>query len=112
MARQTIEILTDDLDGNDAAETIRFGLDGVDYEIDLTRANASTLRKSLNKYVKAGRRVGGRKVRGAGRAPAAGRRDYDLADLRAWAAKKRIKVPARGRIPHAVVERYKADAGR
>jgi len=111
MATQTVEILTDDLIGGEAAETVRFGLDGVEYEIDLTRQNATVLRKQLGKYVNAGRRVGGRKIRGAG-SPAATRvrRDYDIAELRAWAKRKRIQIPARGRIPGHVVERYQNEA--
>jgi len=111
MAKQTIEVLTDDLSGEEATETVRFGLDGVEYEIDLTRQNAAGLRKSLSKYLKGGRRVGGRRVRGAG-AASRGKRDYDIAELRAWAKRKRVKVPARGRIPQAVIEQYKSEGGR
>ena len=111
MARETIEILTDDLNGGDAAETVSFALDGVEYEIDLNRRNASAFRKSLTRYVKAGRRVGGRKRRTATNSTSSSR-DYDLQELRAWAKRKRVKVPARGRIPRDVVERYRADGGR
>ena len=112
MARQTIEIMTDDLDGSDAAETVAFGLDGVEYEIDLSKRNAAALRKSLAKHVKAARRIGGRKRRGATSVASGSNRDYDIAELRAWAKRKRIKVPARGRIPREIVERYKAEGSR
>ena len=38
---QTIQaVLTDDLDGSSAAGTVRFGLDGTEYEIDLTAEHA------------------------------------------------------------------------
>ena len=47
--------------------------------------------------------------RRAGRAVAA---TTDIASLRAWAAKQKIEVPSRGRIPGAVVEQYKAAGGR
>ena len=42
MAQRVNVILVDDLDGGDAVETVSFGLDGVDYEIDLSEAHAST----------------------------------------------------------------------
>jgi hypothetical protein len=70
MAQSTIVYLTDDIDGSDADETIRFGLDGKAYEIDLNKKNASALRKALKPYVDAGRSVGRRTggVTGSGRA--------------------------------------------
>ncbi|MBE8528610.1 Lsr2 family protein, partial [Amycolatopsis sp. H6(2020)] len=37
-------ILEDDLQGGPADETVRFGLDGGQFEIDLTTENASKLR--------------------------------------------------------------------
>ena len=37
MAKETITRLIDDLDKSDADETVRFGLDGIEYEIDLFR---------------------------------------------------------------------------
>ena len=36
MAQKVKIILVDDLDGGSADETVRFGLDGVSYEIDLS----------------------------------------------------------------------------
>ena len=48
--------LLDDLDGKSvAAETVKFGLDGKSYKIDLTEAHAAALRKSLEKYIAHGR---------------------------------------------------------
>ena len=123
MARQVIEKLTDDLEGGDATETVRFGLDGTSYEIDLSRKNAAGLRKVLDRYVKAGRRTAGRRTAGGTRPArrkasaargngAAGKRDYDLAQLREWAGSNGVAVPSRGRIPQAVVEQYKSAGGR
>jgi hypothetical protein len=43
MARRTVVMLTDDLDGSEATETVRFGLDGRDYEVDLSKKNAKSL---------------------------------------------------------------------
>jgi hypothetical protein len=59
MAKTVIVKLTDDLDGGDAEETVRFDLDGTSYEIDLSAANAAKLRDSLRPYMEAGRRAGG-----------------------------------------------------
>jgi len=49
--------ITDDIDGTEARTTVRFALDGVDYEIDLSEANAKALREALQPYVAAGRVV-------------------------------------------------------
>lgn len=60
MATRIITTLVDDLDGTDVprglGETVRFGIDGRDYEIDLTSQNAATLREVLLPYTVAGRR--------------------------------------------------------
>ena len=58
MAKQVITLLTDDLDGSEADHTVEFGLDGVNYTIDLSEKNAGKLRKALERYIAAGTRVG------------------------------------------------------
>ncbi len=63
MARNTAVQVLDDLTGEPAAETVGFGLDGIDYDIDLSFANAEALRELLQRYADAGRRTGGRKNR-------------------------------------------------
>ncbi|MET9002132.1 Lsr2 family protein [Amycolatopsis sp. NPDC004169] len=63
MARNTAVQVLDDLTGEPAAETVGFGLDGIDYDIDLSVANAEALRALLQRYADAGRRTGGRKNR-------------------------------------------------
>ncbi len=55
MAKTVIVRLTDDIDGEDADETVRFALDGRSYEIDLSAANASQLRAALKPYIDKGR---------------------------------------------------------
>lgn len=57
MAKETITRLIDDLDKSDADETVRFGLDGVEYEIDLSAKNAAKLRQLLEPYVTHGTRL-------------------------------------------------------
>src|SRR5260370_10809804 len=73
---QKIETLfVDDLDGSDAEGTVRFGLDGTDYEIDLNAGHARQLRDALARYVGAARKAGGarRPARSGGRGSAGGR---------------------------------------
>ena len=109
MAKQVITVLTDDLDGSDADRTIEFGLDGVNYTIDLSQKNAGKLRKALDPFLVAASRVGrtGGSRRIASRAvkPARANRDQNQA-IRAWAAKNGYEVSERGRIPGSIVEAF------
>jgi len=102
MAQRVQVVLEDDLDGGDAAETVVFGLDGAEYEIDLSAKNAAKLRDAFAVYVASGRRTGGRRKRAAV-APAA---VSDAAAIRAWAADNGVEVSAKGRIPESVREQY------
>jgi hypothetical protein len=116
VAKRTVQLLVDDLDGGDADQTVRFALDGVAYTIDLNKRNATRLRGVFEPYVAAGRRVPSA-TRATGRARATARRparvDVDQhRAIRAWAQSKGIAVSARGRIARAVVDRYDAEAGR
>lgn len=103
--------LIDDLDGGAADETVPFGLDGKNYEIDLSEGNAGKLRDALASYVAAARRVGGRS-RGATAARSTARpainREQNQA-IRDWARKKGMKVSDRGRIPAGVLASYQKE---
>ena len=57
MAKTVIVKLTDDLDGGDADETVTFALDGRSYEIDVSSANASRLRDTLEPFVAKARMI-------------------------------------------------------
>ncbi len=61
MAQRVNVVLEDDLDGSDADETVTFALDGVNYEIDLSAANADKLREALALYIGHGRKTSGRR---------------------------------------------------
>ena len=54
MARKTRIVLIDDINGELGDETIKFGLDGIDYEIDLSSENAAKLREVLDPWIQAG----------------------------------------------------------
>ena len=58
MARKVQITLEDDLDGGPADETLRFALDGVTYEIDLSEANAARMRATLGEFIAAARSTG------------------------------------------------------
>ena len=110
MAQKTIVSLIDDLSGEEADETVRFGLDGAQYEIDLSEKNATKLRESLAQFVAAARRSGGR-ASGGRRvvARATSRRGGGTdrtADIREWARSNGYTVSDRGRIASNIVEAY------
>lgn len=113
MAQRTVVQLTDDLDGKaipeGKGETVRFGVDGQDYEIDLGEKNAQTLRDVVGKYVSAGRRVGGGSRGGRSRTERTSSsrgRDYDPKAVRAWAEAQGLDVSTRGRVPADLVTKF------
>ena len=111
MAQKIQILLIDDLDGSEAEGTVRFGLDGADYEIDLNAGHARALRDALARYVHAARRAGGGArppARGGRRAPAGG---VDSTEVREWAKAQGIDVKDRGRVPAELVVKFKAAAG-
>lgn len=57
MAQKINIVLVDDIDGTEGAETLRFGIDGQNYEIDLAGKNAEEFRKTLERYASKGRKV-------------------------------------------------------
>ena len=102
-------MLIDDIDGGEAAGTVRFGLDGTEYEIDLSAAHSDELRTALERYLAHARRAG-RTPKGAARS----RRGVDAVDtakVREWAKDQGIEVKDRGRVPAGVLEQYQAAAG-
>jgi hypothetical protein len=107
MAQRVNVVLVDDLDGSDADETVIFALDGTEYEIDLSSANAAKLRDALAVWVGHGRRVGGRRRRGStGRAGS--KSAATPAEIREWARNNGWDVPDRGRVASEVREAYEA----
>lgn len=109
MAQRVNVVLVDDIDGSDAEETVNFGIDGAQYEIDLSTKNAERLREVLSPYLAHARRTGGRRARsaGAGRAKVAAG-SAAPADIRAWARENGWDVPDRGRVSKEVREAYES----
>ncbi|MFF0492831.1 Lsr2 family protein [Nocardia sp. NPDC004068] len=108
MAKKVTVELVDDYDGESKAEeTIRFAIDGVEYEIDLSTLNAGKLRETLEPWVKPARKVG-RIARGK-RTVGTSRTSTDKAQsaaIREWARKNGYDVSSRGRIQGEVIEAY------
>ena len=59
MAQKIQTLFIDDIDGSEAEGTVRFALDGAEYEIDLSAEHAQALRDALAPFVAAARRAGG-----------------------------------------------------
>jgi hypothetical protein len=107
MTSKVIVTLEDDLDGGPAEETVRFGIGGTEYEIDLNKKNARAFRKQLAPFIEHARRAGRGQRRRSVRAAPGGER---AGDIRAWASQQGIAVSGRGRIPASVVAQYEAAA--
>jgi hypothetical protein len=106
LAQRHLVQLVDDLDGSlidGNGRTVKFGLDGKAYEIDLSDANAERLHAALEPFVKAGRTTSSVRSRATG-----SRNTSDLAAIRSWANANGFKVGDRGRIPEAVRAAYTA----
>ena len=108
MAQKVKIILIDDIDGGEADETVRFGLDGVSYEIDLSEAHASELRSALGDYVGAARRSNQSKQRSNASSTPASSRNQEAAQIREWAKENGYNVSSRGRVNSEIVEAYRA----
>jgi hypothetical protein len=109
MAQRIQTLFIDDLDGGEAVGTVRFSLDGTEYEIDLSEQHTDALHTALAKYVEHARKVGGasrRQVRDGRR----GADTTDTAKVREWAKKQGIDIKDRGRVPATVIEQYQTAA--
>jgi hypothetical protein len=105
MAQKITVALEDDIDGGPADETVRFGLGGTEYEIDLSTKNANAFRRQLAPFIEHARKAGRAQRRRPGRTASSRERS---ADIRAWAKDQGITVSDRGRIPASVAEQYDA----
>src|SRR5262249_40803326 len=107
MAQKITVAMEDDLDGGPADETVRFGLGGTEYEIDLSTKNANAFRRQLAPFIEHARKTGRGQRRRPGRTASSRERS---ADIRAWAKDQGITVSDRGRISASVAEQYGAAA--
>ena len=106
MARKTVMIVVDDVDGQQLQdfETVRWSLDGKNYEFDTSAENAAAFREHVEQYRRLSRRVK------SGARPASQTKGvvngHSVAVVRAWALDNGYQVSDRGRIPAEVVQAY------
>lgn len=115
MAQKVQTLFIDDIDGGEAEGTVRFALDGTEYEIDLNARHTEELRSALGKYVEHARKVSAaarRGGRGAGRGGRGAGSALDTTEIRKWAREQGYDIKDRGRVPADVVSKYQAATGR
>jgi hypothetical protein len=108
---------------SEGVETVKFGLDGYDYEIDLCAEHGEQVREQLQELISVARRAGGRggrrsspsrsrpeRRKATSDSPALSDRER-LQDIREWARSQGHDVKSRGRIPQAIVDDYEAAHG-
>lgn len=100
MKRQTIVFL-DDIDGTEGAQTVAFSFRGVNYEIDLNAEHEAEMAADLEKWIEYARRVARVRTRSA-----SATRPGVASEARAWLIANNFTVPARGRIPAALLEEF------
>lgn len=112
VAQKIQTLFVDDIDGTEAEGTVRFGLDGTEYEIDLNAVHSTDLRKSLETYITNARKASGarRSARGSDRKAAGS--GIDTTAIRAWAKGQGIEIKDRGRVPANIIAQYRGATGR
>jgi hypothetical protein len=108
MAQKIQTLFIDDIDGGEADGTVRFALDGAEYEIDLSSKHDEELRSALRGYIDHARKVSGpaRKA-GPGRKPSA----VNTVAVRSWARENGYDIKDRGRVPADLVAKYQVAVG-
>ena len=115
VAQKIQTLFIDDIDGGAAEGTVRFALDGTEYEIDLNAKHTEELRSALGRYVSHARKVGGsarRAGRAAGRASRGAGSVLNTTEIRNWAREQGYDIKDRGRVPADLVAKYQAATGK
>jgi hypothetical protein len=104
-------VLTDDLDGSQATQTIHYTIDDQEYAIDLSEDNVQRFHEALERFVSASRHVTrqtapARRGRGDGRRRGGSKWRDDIPQIRAWAEANDYEVSTRGRIKKEVLDAY------
>jgi hypothetical protein len=115
VAQKITTLFIDDIDGGEAEGTVRFALDGTEYEIDLNAAHTEELRSAIGKYVSHARKVGGgarRSARSVGRGGRGSDSALNTTEIRNWARENGHEIKDRGRVPAELVAKYRAATGK
>lgn len=105
MAKRTVTVMVDDLDGSEATQHVTFALDGLSYGIDLNDENAAALRAAMAPWLHAARREAGSRPTVA----QAQARSRQQQFIREWGIARGWEVSDRGRVPKALREAFYAD---
>ena len=106
MAKQTHEVLIDDIDGTEGAQTVQFGFGGQDYEIEISQAHLDQLTEALAPFIEHGRKIRRAKVGRTTQLKDTPSAKAGAAAVREWAAAEGLEVKPRGRIPGEVLAAY------
>jgi len=102
---QRLEVqLEDDLTGGPADETVAFGVDGKNYEIDLNERHAAEFRRQLARFIERATPLRPRHSHAA-RTAASRERSHQI---RTWAEHQGYSVAERGRLPRNIIGEYDA----
>jgi hypothetical protein len=104
LARKIHVQLIDDISGENAQETLRFSLDGAEYEIDLAEENAVELRAALAPFTAHGRRIRGASGNRSASATPTSRQETQK--IREWAMANGYNPSSRGRVSQDIREAY------
>jgi len=111
MASKTRVILTDDIDGSEATQTITFAYQSVTYEIDLNDDHALALQESFADWISSARRMTGTARRTGSpsvRARATPASGATGSEVRQWLRDNGHTVSERGRISATLQQIYDA----
>lgn len=104
MAIKTLVSIESDLSGKSPAETVMFGWNGYQYEIDVTEEEKSELGSRFEDIIQVAR-VKGKRANGKPR-PARSNLEASPATVREWARSQGLDVPKRGRIPSEIIDKF------
>jgi Lsr2 len=113
MAQRSQVVFTDDIDGSAADTTIRFAVDGVASEIDLSAVHTEEFRKAVRPFIDAARKAGadGTSRRASTSRTSSGPSGPSPSDVRSWARDQGIEVKDKGRVPAELIVRFQAVKG-
>jgi hypothetical protein len=99
MSRNETVVFTDDLTGEEGADTVFFALDAVLYSIDLTPASRAKLEEALAPFIAAATPFRPESTKRKAKGP-------DPTVVRNWARTQGLPIGDRGRVPAKLVAAY------
>jgi hypothetical protein len=113
MAKETIVVLRDDIDGTiieeGQGETVRFSVNNTSYVIDLSTQNAVAFRDAIKPYIDAAAKEVSSLPRTSSSAPKSNKED--LMKIRLWARENGYNVSGRGRVSQEIQDAFHAANG-